>query len=100
MGKRKKEKDFLSDYNEYISHQYTRSRRGPISDFTLRIWSTRKPYTRKFGIYYLLSGMFILILFLLFGVFKQWDYTDAYLFVFSIIAVVMMVWSIIKIIKG
>jgi hypothetical protein len=100
MGKRKLEKDFLTEYNQYISHRYTRSRRGPISDFELRVWSTRKPYSRMFGILYLLSGLFIILLFILSGSFKQWDYKDLYLLLFVVFAVIMIVWGIKIIISG
>jgi hypothetical protein len=100
MGKRKREQDFLSEYNEFISHQYTRSRNGPMSDFALRMWSTRKPYSWKLGLGYLIFGLLALLLLVISIKFGHWDYRIIPLLFFVIISIIMIIWGIIKVLKG
>jgi hypothetical protein len=100
MGKRIKDQDFLTDYKDYISHQYTWSRRGPIDNFILHIWKTRKPYSRKMGLFYFLYGFFILVLSGLSYIGRNTEYTFIFSLFIATIGIIMVIWGIIKIIRG
>jgi hypothetical protein len=99
MGKRKRERDFLSEYKEAISHMYSWRGLGRTSDYTKRMWETRKPYSRMDGLVYILFG-FIFFIISIFIVFTRWEYSNYIFVVVGMISIPMIIWGISKIIRG
>jgi hypothetical protein len=100
MGKRNRKRglDFLADYIDYISHQYTRDPLK-IPNFVLHIWATSEPEPENKWPIYILFGIIMFVFAIIRIFYGNVNYSDFIFIFFVMLAIIMIILGISNFLK-